>query len=123
MNKKIKIFLLILTTILLPSLTLAQNFSGITTYLNLFASLLNLVTKIVFALAFLYFFWGMGQFILHSDDKTAREEGKKRMMWGVTALFVMFSIYGILYLLQDVIGFNAGSSSGPGSIPGFNPFK
>ena len=109
--KKTKISTLLLLFIsLFPTLTLAA-FNGISDFLSSFGGLLNTITKIVFALGFLYFFWGVGQFILHSNDQKAREDGKKRMAWGVVALFVMFSIYGILYFLGETIGFTPASSS------------
>ncbi len=59
-------------------------------------SILPDVRTIVVWLAFIYFFWGVGQFILHSDDQKAREEGKQKMIWGVIALFVIVAIMGIL---------------------------
>ena len=109
-NKKTLTFLLSLA-IVFPVLASAQAFKGVKEILTAFGGLLNTITKIIFALAFLYFFWGVGQFILHSNDQKAREDGKKRMMWGVVALFVMFSIYGILYFLGETIGFTPASST------------
>jgi len=57
---------------------------------------------LVVALAMLFFFWGTAQFILKFDDKT-KEEGKTKMLWGIVALFVIFSIYGILSVIGDTL--------------------
>jgi hypothetical protein len=58
---------------------------------------------LVGALAMLFFFWGVAQFILHSSDDKTREDGKKKMLWGVIALFVLFSINGIISVLGDTL--------------------
>jgi len=61
---------------------------------------------IVFALALLYFVWGVAKFILNSADSGAREEGKQQMFWGIVALFVMTSVWGLTALLGDSINLN-----------------
>lgn len=67
--------------------------------------ILDLTVPVVFALALVYFFWGVAQFILNDagNDKS-REEGKQKMIWGVVALFVMFSIMGILSVISGLTG-------------------
>lgn len=68
------------------------------------ALLVGPVEGVVFALALLYFFWGMGQFILKdAGNEKSREEGKQKMIWGIIALFVMFSIWGILRAIGSSI--------------------
>jgi len=73
-------------------------------------SLLGLVVPILLALSMIYFFWGIGQFILKDagNDQT-RESGKKKMIWGIVALFVFLSIYGILNFIGDMIGIRPGT--------------
>jgi hypothetical protein len=65
---------------------------------------LSALKPLVFGLAFLYFFWGMSQFILHAGDEKKRAEGKQKMIWGVIALFVMLSIMGIISTFGSLIG-------------------
>ncbi|MFA5888995.1 MAG: hypothetical protein WCW47_01745 [Candidatus Paceibacterota bacterium] len=82
--------------LLVPNVSFAA-LSGIKSLLGEIKNLLtNDIRIIVVSLAFIYFFWGVGQFILHSDDQKAREEGKQKMIWGVVALFVITAIGGIL---------------------------
>lgn len=68
-------------------------------------AILNLLIPILMALAIVYFFWGIAQFILNDagSDKT-REEGKKKIIWGIIALFVMMSIMGIISLMSGLTG-------------------
>ena len=63
-----------------------------------------LAIPIVGGAALLAFFVGITRFILSADETKANEEGKFLMTWGLVAMFVMFSIWGILRLLGRTIG-------------------
>lgn len=83
-------------------------------------SLLNLVIGVLAALALVIFFWGLVRYIYHSDDAHSREEGRSSIMWGLVALFVLFSLFGILQLLTIAFfgGANAGTVGGTaGNLP------
>lgn len=73
---------------------------------NIFASADQIITQIivplVFTLALLMFFWGVVKYI-RSDDK---EEGKKIMVWGIIALFVMSSVWGLVYFIRTELDIN-----------------
>ena len=74
----------------------------------------NLITiyliPIVFSLALLLFFWGVVKYIW--SEGQGRGDGKKIMVWGIIALFVMVSVWGIVTFLQiEILG-----GSGPTSI-------
>lgn len=78
---------------------------GIRGLLIAFGGILNQLIRITFGLALVFFFWGLAQFILReSGEPKAREEGKKKMLWGIIAIFVMVSIYGILNLISGTLG-------------------
>ena len=100
---KNKIYILFGLAFLYP-LTAFAALSGLTELLNSFGGILNLVIRLVFGIALVLFFWGVAQFILKdAGNETTREEGKKKMMWGIIALFVMISIYGILKLIGGLV--------------------
>lgn len=71
-----------------------------TTYLGQFiikiGALIKLALPIVAGLALLYFLWGIAQFIFKADSDKAREEGRQKMVWGIVALFVLISVWGII---------------------------
>ncbi len=69
--------------------------------LDVFGDLINLATPIVVALALLYFFWGLATFVLNSGNKDKRDEGRNIMIWGIIALFVMVSVWGIVNVVRD----------------------
>mgnify|MGYP001591996243 CR=1 FL=1 len=70
------------------------------------ASIKNIITAflipIVFTLALLFFFWGVVKYIW--SEGQGKEDGRKVMVWGIVALFVMSSVWGIVRFLQDQIG-------------------
>ncbi len=73
----------------------------------LFTDLLLTIIPIVAGLALVFFFWGLAKSILHADNEDAREEGREVMKWGIVALFVLVSIWGIvLYLHGDFFGYS-----------------
>ncbi len=108
MKKNIEISLVFLSA-LLPIVTEAA-FSGV---LGLLADIKLIIVQLIpvmFGIALIFFFWGMVQFISQAGNDKTREEGKKKMLWGVIALFVMLSIYGILYFIGDLIGIAPGGN-------------
>ncbi len=99
-NKISKIILVALATF--PSVSFAA-LTTLKTLLVDFRGLMNDIITALVALSVAFFFWGTGQFILNDagNDKT-REDGKKKIIWSIIALFVMFSIFGILNAIANV---------------------
>ena len=90
---------------------------GVKGLLTAFGGLLKPIIPILLGLSLIYFFWGIGQFILHAGDQKTREEGKQRIIWGVIALFVFISIYGIILFIAKVFGITPGGSIMDGVVP------
>jgi hypothetical protein len=63
----------------------------------------NLIVVAV-AIALAVFIWGVVTFMMKSDDEQAIIAGKKRMFWGLIALFVVVTIWGIVILLMSIFG-------------------
>ena len=61
------------------------------------------VVPVLFALAFVVFLWGVVQFIMNSADEAERAKGKQFMLWGIIGLFVMFSVWGLVSILQKTV--------------------
>ena len=73
----------------------------------------NLATPIVVALALLGFFWGLAVYIFQSGSDDKRKKGLSIMIWGIIALFVMLSIFGIINALQSTLGVQGGDVNTP----------
>jgi len=120
--KKVSVAAVGVAASLLPYVALAQtvgdpNYSYITGILTQVTGILGLLTPIIFAIAILYFFWGLAKFIMAAGDDDARAAGKKIMLWGVVALFVMTSVYGLVKLLGNVVGVGQGGTIVLPAIP------
>ena len=70
--------------------------------------ILNPLILLAFAIALLVFFWGIFQFILSQTTDTNRDEGKRKIFWGLFGMFVMDSAYGLIRLILGTFGINAG---------------
>ena len=60
---------------------------------------------LISAVALVFFIWGGVQLVLaKSDNDTARQDGKKHMIWGIVGLLVMVSAYGLLEIVVSTLG-------------------
>ncbi len=78
---------------------------GFMYFVVILLSIINFATLVVIALSLVAFLWGLANFIRNADNDEEVKKGKKLMIWGLVALFVMFSIWGIINLLDDTFGF------------------
>ena len=74
--------------------------------------ILNPIIILAFGVAFLIFMWGIVQFILKETADENREEGKRKIFWGLFGMFIMFSVYGLINLILGTFGIPK-----PGFIP------
>ncbi|TAK58646.1 hypothetical protein EPO14_02315 [Patescibacteria group bacterium] len=70
---------------------------------------LQLATTLVVMLALLLFFWGLAMYVFGSSNDEKRKKGIPMMIWGIVALFVMLSIFGIINMLQATFGVGSGT--------------
>lgn len=92
----------LLFSLTVPIFVFAQNASA-QSFVYQFGLLLKGLIPTAVAVALLFFFWGLAKFIRSAGDEKAVEEGKRTMIWGVVALFVMVSVWGLVFLLQNTI--------------------
>ncbi len=92
---------LIVGALALPLVSFAQlgNVSNLVTSIG---QIVNQVIPILFALALLGFFYGLVMYIFGKEDN--KEQAKKTMIWGVVALFVMASVWGLVAWLGTALG-------------------
>lgn len=61
------------------------------------------IIYLLFAVAVMYFLFGLMEFVRNQDNEEARGAGQKHMLWGIIGLAIMFSVYGILYLINQTV--------------------
>jgi hypothetical protein len=105
--------------------TLVKTFPGILNYFTCIIA--QSVIPALFAVAMVTFIWGSIKFfIIEADEEAKREQGKQFMLWGIIALAVMISVWGLVGVLADTFGFphsvlpsvtpNAGGGGGGGGL-------
>lgn len=70
--------------------------------------IIDLLIPMAFALAIIYFFYGVAKYISKAGDPKEAAAGKSIMIYGVIAIAVMASLYGIIFYLQTSLGVNPG---------------
>ena len=88
----------------------------ITTFLGGIKGVVNLLIPILIAIAIIYFFWGLITFIRAAGDEKGREAGKSQMLWGIVAIAVMVTLFGLITWLQGATGITAGTYPTPPTI-------
>ena len=83
-------------------MTIAQFLDKINLYI------LNPLILLAFFIAFLVFFWGVITFIASQTTDTGREEGKRKIFWGLFGMFIMVSAYGLINLILNTFSINSG---------------
>ena len=98
--KKVIITILALT----PVFAFAQTLTNLSTLVSSIGGIVNIAIPIVFSLALLAFFWGLVKYIFAQGDETSKADGKKIMLWGLVALFVGASVWGIVQFARTNLG-------------------
>ncbi len=62
------------------------------------------IIPLIFALALAMFVWGVVQFVINNDEEAKKEKGKQFMIWGIVALTVMISVWGLVNILGTTFG-------------------
>ncbi|MBI3305941.1 hypothetical protein HYZ82_02275 [Candidatus Nomurabacteria bacterium] len=65
------------------------------------------IVPLIFALAMVVFLWGVVQFVINSDDEAKKTKGKQFMIWGIIALTVMVSVWGLVNILGTTFGIDS----------------
>lgn len=91
----------------LPALAFAaEPLNNINLIVQSIGQIVTRMIPIVFALILLYFFWGLAKYVLNSSDEEARKAGRGMMIWGIVALFVAASVWGLTEFIANALGIN-----------------
>lgn len=66
------------------------------------------VIPLIFAVAVALFVWGVVQYVINANDEKERTRGRQFMIWGIIALVVMVSVWGLVSIVTHT--FNVDSS-------------
>ncbi|MFH1608852.1 MAG: hypothetical protein ABH951_02425 [Patescibacteria group bacterium] len=64
------------------------------------------VIPLIIGLAVVLFIWGVVQYVINTEDEAKKKKGKQFMIWGIIALTVMVSVWGLVSILGRTLGIN-----------------
>lgn len=99
-----------------PALASAQSLGNLETLLRSVGRLIDIALPIVVAIGLLAFFWGLVKFIFAGEE--GKSEGKHLMIWGLVALFVMVSVWGLVRFIGNALGISQNESITVPKVPG-----
>jgi|SRR3989344_4711720 len=81
---------------------------------NVNSMIINPLILFLFALAVVFFLYGVLEFIMNQDNEEAKTKGKSHMIWGVIGVTIMMGVWFILGVIVDT--FNIGTVSDRGDV-------
>ena len=66
--------------------------------------LINPFIYLLFAVALMYFVYGLVNYLMSPDDQTVRKESKSQMLYGIIGLFIMVAVFGIMNIILGTLG-------------------
>jgi len=111
---------------LVPFAALAQGM-GATPNLTYFQELIlqmqglvSILGPLLVGVAVVLFFWGVIRYVTAGEDPEKRKAGRDLMIWGVVAIFVIVSFWGLVIILQELTGISGETTVPvPEIIPGY----
>lgn len=67
-------------------------------------AIINPLIKLLFAVAFLFFLYGIVEFIAGGGNPQKKKTGQEHMFYGVIGLFIMIAVFGIINLIANFLG-------------------
>ncbi len=66
--------------------------------------IINPLIKFLFALAVVYFLYGVLQFFFNQENEEKKTAGKSHMMWGIIGITIMLGVWAILGMIINTFG-------------------
>ncbi len=68
-------------------------------------NIINPLISLLFALAVVYFLYGVVQFLMNQDNDENKTTGKNHMLWGIIGIAIMLGVYGLINIVLSTFGF------------------
>jgi hypothetical protein len=75
------------------------------------------VATIIIAIALITFLWGVVKYITSGADEEQRIGARNMMLYGIIGLFVMVSVWGLVYFVGSVVGIEPGGGTNLPGVP------
>src|SRR3989339_1044723 len=71
---------------------------------NVNSMIIQPLINFLFALAIVYFLYGMFQFFSNQENEEKKTTGKSHMLWGVIGITIMMGVWAILGVVINTLG-------------------
>ncbi|MFA5791499.1 MAG: hypothetical protein WC884_00465 [Candidatus Paceibacterota bacterium] len=68
---------------------------------NVNSMIINPLILFLFALAVVYFLYGVLEFIMNQENEEKKITGKSHMLWGIVGITIMLGVWTILNIIID----------------------
>lgn len=103
-------------TLASPLIAQAQSLNSAIGLVN---SMINVAIGLLIGVAIIGFFVGLIRYLFTQGADKDQKSNVKLMIWGILAIAVMLSVYGLVRLLQNTFGLQNQSSIAPPNIGEF----
>ena len=83
----------------LPNIAYAENVDTFIQHVNYY--IVNPLIILLFAVALVYFLWGVFEFLSNQQNEEKKTAGKLHMLWGVIGLTVMIGVWTLLGIIMN----------------------
>jgi succinate dehydrogenase/fumarate reductase cytochrome b subunit len=66
--------------------------------------IINPLILLLFALAIVYFLFGVFQFLMNQENEEKKTSGKSHMLWGIVGIVIMLGVWTILGMILNTFG-------------------
>jgi len=66
--------------------------------------IINPLIGLLFALAVVYFLYGVFEFIMNQENEEKKTNGKQHMLWGIVGITIMMGVFMIMNMLLTTFG-------------------
>jgi uncharacterized membrane protein YidH (DUF202 family) len=71
---------------------------------NVDNTIINPLILFLFALAVVYFLYGVLEFLMNQENEEKKTSGKSHMLWGVVGITIMLGVWTILGMVINTFG-------------------
>ena len=69
--------------------------------MNVNKMIINPIIILLFALATIFFLYGVFEFISNLDNEEAKTKGKSHMIWGIIGITIMMGVFMIMKIIMN----------------------
>ena len=71
---------------------------------NVDSMIINPLILFLFALAVVYFLYGVLEFLMNQTNDEKKTSGKSHMLWGIIGITIMLGVWAILSIILNTLG-------------------